>query len=162
MKRTITVKGREGRLDEPSFLLTENEDLTLVFAFPDEIRTGRYIAVVRHGDAAKASFTLGADKSVKLSAEWLKKGGTENVEISLCYTNQAGTVVIKDDFLIEPLKVETVGGNFAFTPIITQLQSELAELKSLYLEELEAKRALLEKLKDYVDNGAELAVDEIN
>ncbi|MBQ7912898.1 MAG: hypothetical protein IJ308_04020 [Clostridia bacterium] len=161
MKRTITIKGREGRFDEPSFLISDNESLTIKFSFPSEIRTRRYRVVIRHGAASKMTVTLGEERSVTLSPEWLKEGGTEPVEFSLVYLNANATAVIKDDYLIEPLKIQRVDGNFAYTAVISDLCEKVAVLEDLYRKELAAKEKILVELKEYVDNGAELVPEEI-
>lgn len=160
MKRIITVNSREGRFFEPSFILSENEDLEIVFRFPNEIRVGRYRVVVKHGKN-KRTYTLGDEKTIVLPAQWLKENGTENVEFSLAFLNLSETAVIKDDYLIEPLKIQNIDGNFAFTPIIADLLDRTERLQKLYEEELAAKKEIFEKLKGYVDNGIEIPLEEI-
>ena len=160
MKRTLTFKGREGRFDEPSFILAENDDLEIQVLFPDEIRVGRYRLVAKHGTNEK-TFVLGDDKEIVLPAKWLKLGEDENVEFALVLLNVAETAVIKDDYMVEPLKVQHVDGVFVYTPIIQTILKYLKELKELYQKELNAKNEILDKLKEYVDNGAELPVNEL-
>ena len=38
MQKTITINGRAGLFDTPSFLLTENEDLTVTVEIKNEIK----------------------------------------------------------------------------------------------------------------------------
>lgn len=129
MTRTITVNGRTGRFDVPSFTLAENEALTVTFNIVNEIRAGRYYVVVRHGTAPKKAFVLSADKSIELSAEWLNAGGTELVEFALELRNPAGTLTIKNDYVIEPLIVTSVAGKWTATAYLQKLETELEELK---------------------------------
>lgn len=129
MTRTITVNGRTGRFDVPSFTLAENEALTVTFNIVNEIRAGRYYVVVRHGSAPKQTFVLSVDKSVVLSAEWLNAGGTESVEFALELRNPAGTLTIKNDYLIEPLIVTAAAGEWTATAELQRLEAELEELK---------------------------------
>ncbi len=129
MKRTITLTGRTGRFDVPSFLLTGNDDLKIVFSFDVQISIGRYVVIVRHGNAPKQTFSLSADKSVNLSAEWLNAGGTEPVEFSLALYNAAGTLKIKDDYLIEPLIITALQGNWTATAALQRMEAEIAKLK---------------------------------
>lgn len=153
MKRILTIKGRMGRFDEPSFLLAENEPLCVLFYFPEEIRIGNYLVVARHGNASKKTFTLGEDKLVKLSADWLQQGGTENVEFSLCLTNQKGTRIVKDDYMIEPLKIQNVDGNFIATATIFEMEKRQAVLEEKVL-------ALEERVAEYENGGTELKFEE--
>ena len=74
MKRTITLTGRTGRLDVPSFTLAENETLTVTFNIVNEIRVGRYIVVVRHGSALKKTFALSSDNSIGGMADCRRDG----------------------------------------------------------------------------------------
>lgn len=129
MTRTITVNGRTGRFDVPSFTLVENGALTVTFNIVNEIRAGRYYVVVRHGTAPKKTFVLSADKSIELSAEWLNAGGTELVEFALELRNPAGTLTIKNDYMIEPLIVTAAAGKWTATAYLQKLEAELEELK---------------------------------
>lgn len=149
MERKIIFKGREGRFDEPSFILSENDDLSISFAFPEEIRIGLYRVVVRHGDSPKKTFTLGKEKTVTISYNWLKQGGTENVEFSICLTNVSGTAIIKDDYIVEPLKIRNVEGNFAATAVIFEMEERQ--------KNLEERLQMIEKrFSEYENGGAEL------
>lgn len=129
MTRTITVTGRTGRMDVPSFTLAENEALTVTFNIVNEIRAGRYYVVVRHGTAPKKTFVLSADKSIELSAGWLNAGGAESVEFALELRNPAGTLTIKNDYTIEPLIIRAATGEWTATAYLQKLEAELEELK---------------------------------
>ena len=72
MQRTITINGRAGLFDTPSFLLTENEDLTVTVEIKNEIKVGEYYLFAVHGTAPKKAFWISDNKSVTLSSEWIK------------------------------------------------------------------------------------------
>ena len=143
MERKITINGRTGLFDIPSFLLSENESLKIKIGLTNEFRVGRFRVIVRHGERKK-TFTLAKDEPIELTSEWLKQSG-ENIEFSLVFLNKTATAVLKDDYEIEPLKMETIGGNFSFTAqvqefmakqkqqddCISDLKKELAEVKKI-------------------------------
>ena len=151
MIRTITIKGRTGLFDVPSFLLSENDDLKIKFDFKDELRVGRFRVVVRHGEE-KQVFTLAKTEPIELRAEWLKNS-PENVEFSLVLLNATETAVIKDDYQIEPLKLETVDGNFTFSGLVQKLvERQDAQERALSL--------LAKRVEEYETNGIELAFED--
>lgn len=129
MKRTITLTDRTGQFDVPSFTLTENEALTIVFDFGKTSSAGQYIVIVRHGNAPKQTFSLSADKSLTLSAKWLNDGGTEPIEFSLALYNAAGTLKIKDDYCIEPLMIVAAAGKWTATAALQSMETEIETLK---------------------------------
>jgi len=161
MERKITIKGRTGLFDVPSFSLSENEELKIVFEFPEEIRFGRYRVVTVHGTAPKKTFVLSSDKHIELSADWLNEGGTENIEFSLELLNANGTVVIKNDYCIEPLIVSRADGDFTFSAAVQRLQDSIECLEKALAEEKAVKETILKKLEDFADNGAELFPEEL-
>ena len=112
MIRVLNIKGREGRFDEPSFIISENEHLIIKVVIADERRTNRFRLVVKHGNLKK-TVTLAKNESVEFSPEWLK-ANAENLDFSLMYLNSSESAVIKDDYHIEPLKLQTIEGNFIF------------------------------------------------
>lgn len=151
MERKITIKGRTGIFDFPSFLLSENESLKIKLDLTDEFRVGRFRFVVRHGEQKK-TFTLAKDEPIELLPEWLKQSG-ENLEFSLVFLNETATAVLKDDYEIEPLKMETIDGNFAFT---AQVQEFIAKQK----QQDERLAALEKRVEEYETNGVELVPEE--
>lgn len=151
MIRTITIKGRTGLFDVPSFLLSENDDLKIKFDFKDELRVGRFRVVVRHGEE-KQVFTLAKAEPIELRAEWLKNS-SENVEFSLVMLNATETAVIKDDYQIEPLKLETVDGNFTFSGLVQKLVERQEEQER-------ALSLLTKRVEEYETNGIELAFED--
>ncbi len=161
MERKITIKGRTGLFDVPSFPLSENEGLKVVFEFPEEIRVGRYRVVTVHGTAPKKTFVLSSDKHIELSADWLNEGGTENIEFSLELLNANGTAVIKNDYCIEPLMVSRADGAFTFSAAVQKLQDRIERLEKALAEEKAVKETILKKLEDFADNGAELFPEEL-
>lgn len=153
MLRTLTVKGNLGTFDESTFLLAENESLRIRVNFADSVRVNRFRVVVRHGLAQEQVFTLRNGQTIDLSAQWLNDGGTEDVEFSLLYLNANETAVIKEDFVIEPLRVEKINGVFALAPFLRQIlavqEDMLARISNLE-----------EKLQAYEDNGVEWKAEE--
>ena len=63
--------------------------------------------------------------------------------------NENETAVIKDDYQIEPLKLETVNGNFTFTAVLQDLVSRQEEQDKRLL-------CLEERLKQFEDEGVPL------
>ena len=59
MKRTITILGRTGRLDVPSFPITENENLLVQFDIQAECKSARYYVTVKHGTQANVFIAAG-------------------------------------------------------------------------------------------------------
>ena len=119
MIRTITIRGRTGRYDVPSFVLTHNEPLKICFA-AEELTSGIYRAIITHGNAPKINVSLAVEKSVTLSPEWLLKGNTEPVQVVLQLLDPAQSTVIKNDFYIEPLTVVSDGaGGYKATAEMT-------------------------------------------
>lgn len=158
MERILTIKGRTGLFDSPSFILSENESLQIKFDLKDEIRVGRFRVVVKHGEQ-KLVFTLSKTEPIILPAEFLKQS-KENVEFSLVFLNATATAVLKDDYNIEPLKVETVEGNFAFTAQLQayeQRQEAFEERLNGFMEQLEAFKG---KLNEFEDSGVPLLFEE--
>ena len=152
MIRTLTVKGRTGLFDTPSFLVSENESLTIKIKIVDEIRVGKFRLIVKHGEHSK-QYTLDKTDEITLNPVWLKMSG-ENLEFSLVFVDASETQVLKNDYQIEPLKLETINGNFMFTAWLQEIERKQKELdERLILAE--------EKLKAYESEGVPLVeIDE--
>jgi hypothetical protein len=135
MKRKITLKGRVGMFDVPTFSISDNDLLTIDVEIPKEIRLCKYRLCVRHG-ALKKIFTLYKGMSVALEPDWLK-ANQENLEFSLALLNDKDKVV-KDDYQIEPLKMETQEGNFIFSARVQAL-IDWQKQHERKLEELERR-----------------------
>lgn len=151
MKRVLTVKDRTGTFDIPSFLMTENDSLQIKLEIKNELRLGRFRLVVRHGEQKRA-FTLSQDETIELCSGWLSKS-TENLEFSLVYLNATETAVLKDDYMIEPLKMESINGNFAFTALLQEIETRQNEQERRIV-------ALEEKIKEYENEGVPLVFEE--
>ena len=151
MKRVLTVKDRTGTFDIPSFLMTENDSLQIKLEIKNELRLGRFRLVVRHGEQKKA-FTLSQNETIELCSGWLSKS-TENLEFSLVYLNVTETAVLKDDYMIEPLKMESITGNFAFTALLQEIEAQQNEQERRIV-------ALEEKIKEYENEGVPLVFEE--
>lgn len=151
MIRTVTIEGRTGLFSVPSFFISDNESLEIKFEFKDEIRRGRYRVVVRHG-TLKKTFSFARTDTIELSADWLKKNA-ENVEFSLVMLNATETEVIKDDYQVEPLKLETLDGNFVFTAVVQSILDKQREMD-------EKLNEIISKLIDFEENGVPLVLEE--
>lgn len=161
MERTITINGRAGLFDTPSFLLTENEDLTVKVEIKNEIKVGKYYLFAVHGTAPKKAFLLSDNKAVTLPAEWIKQGGETPIEFSLELRNARGTSVIRSDYEIEPLAVTTLGGDWRATAVIQGLESRVSALETELKKEIKAKEELLETFRKYVDEGIDVLPEEL-
>lgn len=150
MTRVLTIKGRTGLFDIPSFLLSENESLKIKIV-TDELRLGNFRLCVKHGKHEKVYSLKGKDE-IELHPVWLNTS-KENLEFSLVFLNPTETEVIKSDYQIEPLKVESVQGNFAYTAM---LQEIIEKQEALDERLLEAE----EKIRSFEDNGVPLAFEE--
>lgn len=158
MERTITITGRTGLFDIPSFLFSENEDLSIRFDFKNEIRFKRFRVVVKHG-AQKYAFTLAKREAIKLPAEWLKLS-EENLEFSLLLLNDKETAVIKSDYQIEPLKMEKIDGNFSFTATVQDIYARLDKMGADLSTTNERMAKAEAKLKEFEDEGVPLITEK--
>lgn len=153
MTRVLKIKGRTGLFDTPSFIVTENESLKISLEFTDEIRIERFRLIVRHGDLKK-TFTLSKNEGIELSPEWLKRNA-ENLDFSLVLLNLTESAIIKDDYQIEPLKLETADGNFTFAAMVQRMTEKQEEHeKKLY--------SLEERLKEFEEDGVPLLTENEN
>lgn len=143
MHRTLKFTGRTGRWDVPSFLWTENEELTINIDV-EEYRQGKFVCVVKHGNA-KMTVYLTKDKTITLTPDWLKENGAAPLEILLeLRTLDMARVIIpngkeKGGYFIEPLTIEYVDDTFTAIGWLTKIEKEQA-----------AQRALLEELQSIV------------
>lgn len=160
MIRTITIRGRTGRYDVPSFVLTQNEPLKLCFA-AEELTSGVYRAIITHGNAPKIDVSLAVEKSVTLSPEWLAKGNTEPVQVVLQLLDPAQSKVIKNDFYIEPLVVVSDGaGGYKATAEMTAQSARILAIERIVAAYGAKLESFEKQLKDYIDNGAEIFLPE--
>lgn len=151
MIRVLNVKGREGRFDEPSFIISENENLIVKVVIMDERRVNRFRLVVKHGNLKK-TVTLAKNESVEFSPDWLKENA-ENLDFSLMYLNPSESAVIKDDYHIEPLKLQTLEGNFIFSAIVQDFEKRLSEQERRF-------KNLEKRVQEYETNGVTLTPEE--
>ena len=163
MERTITMRGRTGRLDVPSFLLTENEDLQVRFDIQDECKGARYYVTVKHGTAQRQTFLLPQDKTLALSAEWIRQGGNAPIEFSMEMKNYLGNVTIRNDYEIEPLLLIETDGEYYTTGAVQALEKRVEALEESLQDEIAAKEEILAKFADFADNGVNVQfTDEEN
>lgn len=163
MKRTITVIGRAGHLDVPSFPLSENEDLLVRFDIQNECKGARYYITVKHGAAKKQTFLLLQNKTLTLSAAWLRQGGMEPIEFSIEMKNYLGNVTIRNDYEIEPIVVVETDGAYYATGAVQALEKRVAALEQALQNEIAVKEEILAKFEDFADNGVNVQfTDEEN
>lgn len=151
MTRVLTIKGRTGFFDNPSFLLSENESLKIKVVIKDEIRVGCFRFCVRHGTHEKV-YSLKNEEEIELHPIWLKQSA-ENLEFSLVFLNATETEILKNDYQIEPLKLENIHGNYVYTSILQEIIQKQKDLEErLFNAE--------EKLNSFEDNGVPLVFEE--
>ena len=171
MIRTISITGRRGRYDLPTFLLTENEVLTLKFTGVDT-RLGRYVATVRHGAETKTVYLSNA-MTVDLTPEWLAKNAEKPLEVFLELRDSAGTRVLissaksatdQHGFYIEPLKLERVDDGWSMVAWLQRMENELVKLEKRFDGELKKALGRIEKaekkLSQYEDQGVPLLFED--
>lgn len=141
-QRTIVFTGMTGRLDVPSFVLSENSDLRIALDLSGlKNKSGLFRLFVRHGGAPVYTFAFTQKEPVAtLPCEWLKQGGTEYLEFSLKQYNDMGTKLINGGYMIEPCIVTAEEGCFAVTSIIQGLIDKVAALREELNEALDTHR----------------------
>ena len=141
-QRTIAFTGMTGRLDVPSFVLSENSDLRIALDLSGlKNKSGLFRLFVRHGGAPVYTFAFTQKEPVAtLPCEWLKQGGTEYLEFSLKQYNDMGTNLINGGYMIEPCIVTAEEGCFAVTSIIQGLIDKVAALREELNEALDTHR----------------------
>lgn len=141
-QRTIVFTGMTGRLDVPSFVLSENSDLRIALDLSRlKNKSGLFRLFVRHGGAPVYTFAFTQKEPVAtLPCEWLKQGGTEYLEFSLKQYNDIGTTLINGGYMIEPCIVTAEEGCFAVTSIIQELIDKVAALREELNEALDTHR----------------------
>ena len=141
-QRTIVFTGMTGRLDVPSFVLSENSDLRIALDLSGlKNKSGLFRLFVRHGGAPVYTFAFTQKEPVAtLPCEWLKQGGTEYLEFSLKQYNDMGTNLINGGYMIEPCIVTAEEGCFAVTSIIQELIDKVAALREELNEALDTHR----------------------
>ena len=141
-QRTIAFTGMTGRLDVPSFVLSENSDLRIALDLSGlKNKSGLFRLFVRHGGAPVYTFAFTQKEPVAtLPCEWLKVGGTEYLEFSLKQYNDVGTILVNGGYMIEPCIVTAEEGCFAVTSIIQELIDKVAALREELNEALDTHR----------------------
>lgn len=171
MVRTINFVGRRGTYDLPTFLLTENEVLTLKFKGLD-VTLGRYVVTVRHGNQCK-TYYLSTAMTVDVLPEWLAVNGDQPLEVFIELRDNTGTAVKIESaktthdqmgFYVEPLKLEKVGESFSMVAWLQRLERLIAESNETMNKQFaQAEKDLSEiktKLAEYEDNGVPLAFED--
>lgn len=159
MVRTINFIGRQGRYDLPTFLLTDNDVLTLKLTGLDP-RLGRYVMTIRHGTDTK-TVSLSSAMTLDLPTEWLALNGTKPIEVFLELRDNAGTRVLipsaksptdQAGFYIEPLKLERVDESWSMVAWLQRIESEITAIK---LNQSRTATATSKRIKDVEDKLAE-------
>lgn len=171
MVRIINFIGRRGTYDLPTFLLTENEVLTLKFMGLD-VTLGRYVVTVRHGTQSK-TYYLSTAMTVDIMPEWLAVNGEKPLEVFIELRDNTGTKTLIQSakstydqmgFYIEPLKLEKVGKNFSMVAWLQRLESLINESNAKIDKQFAvAEKELTDiktKLAEYENNGVPLAFED--
>ena len=130
MNRKLTIKGTTGRYDVPSFVWSENENLSITFDI-HETRVGRFYAVIRCGKRIM-EVSLAKHQTVEIPAEFIKNGDFEPLNISLEFLNASGTAVIvpsdpkRGGYFIEPLYFRRVEETTTAIAWLQDVESKLA------------------------------------
>ena len=153
MKRVITINGREGRYDCPSFLLTENQSLTISVNAP-EARNGSYYLTYTQGEH-KRTICLKGVHSVVLPAQWLLEGDDSPLLGVLELRDTMG-VAVYNRYYIEPLEVVRTGGGIECYASVQRIEAENAELRAKLADMDKRFIALEARVYEYENNGVEI------
>ena len=162
MNRKLTIKGTTGRYDVPSFVWTENENLSITFDIR-ETRAGRFYAVIRCGNRIK-EISLAKYQTVEIPAEFIQKGGFEPLNISLEFRNASGTAVIvpsdpkRGGYFIEPLYFRRVEETTTAIAWVQDIESKIKQTNA----KVEEITALLQKQQGQIDGVPEQIQKEVN
>lgn len=141
MIRTVNFTGRTGRFDVPSFLWTENEELTIKLNV-QQYQQGKFVCVVKHGNAQMTVY-LTKDKTITLTPDWLKENGDAPLEILLeLRTTDLSRVIVPSGrenggYFIEPLQIEHIDATYTAVGWLTKIESGMEEM-ALQIEELQS------------------------
>ena len=124
MKRVLTVKGRTGLFDIPSFTLAKDEDLILSVNIVDETRLGCFRLAVKHDNKEEVYLV---SKDIFIPNAWVNNDEGD-LYFSLVFLDYTQTKVIKDDYKIEPLKYERINGNFEFSSQVQKIQAYMESM----------------------------------
>lgn len=163
-ERKITFTGMTGRLDVPSFILSENSDLRIRIDFNSlKSKSGLFRLFVLHGGAPMYTFAFTQKEPViTLPAEWLNAGGTEYLEFSLKQYNDMGTTLINGGYMIEPCIVTAEEGRFIVTSMMQELIEKVENLRIEINEVLEEhKGTVASDLAGYKET-LDVSVSEFN
>lgn len=159
MIKEIKFIGRTGLFENPSFLIADNEDLTLKLNLPN-IRDGKFVLKLKHGENEK-TFVLSAEKTCDVSAEWLKKTGAKPLELFLELRDETGTKIItrsaktrtdRGGYFIEPLKIEEVEDGWSASAFLQLIENEIKNLK-------QTCQNLDDRISSFEENGIPLIIE---
>lgn len=149
MKRTLTVKNNVGTWDIPSFVMSKDEELEISVKVIGECRVLFYRLTAYQG-TTKETHSVLKDDTIKIK---LDRYNANNIEFSLALTDLTEERVIKDDFVIEPLKAESVGTKFEMTAYFQKLEAEMQELR-------EEVKSVSKRLAEYESGGIEFELEK--
>ncbi len=156
MQLEIIIKGREGRFNVPFFTLSDNESLHIKIGAPVQ-NIGSYYFLIQHGKAVKREI-LNSPMTVELTAEWLKKGGTEPIVCELELRDRSGVVVYKK-YNIEALEIKESKVGTEYFAGIQKLEKENVDLRK-ELGEVKTELAELKKMVTCIPTAIEKAKKE--
>lgn len=153
MERILTIKGSTGLFNEQQFVAADNESLEIKLRVTDETRIGVYRLIIRHGNAPILRHSLKNGQTVVLTPQWLKLGKNAPIEFELLFLNRDESMIINNNYQIEPLTVNIVGGEFIFSAYVQYLENTLKALDERY-------KILEKRVQEYETNGIILIEDE--
>lgn len=157
MKRVITINGREGRYDCPSFILAENQSLTISVNAP-QARSGSYYLTYTQGER-KRTICLKGVHSVVLPAQWLLEGDDSPLLGVLELRDTMG-VAVYNRYFIEPLEVVRTKVGIECFASVQKVEAENAELRGI-ITEMDKRFASLElRVYEYEKNGVEIQPED--
>lgn len=131
MDRKLTIIGKTGRYDVPSFVWSRNENLCITFDI-HETRVGRFYAVIRCGNRIMER-SLAKYMSVEIPAEFIEKGEYQPLIVSLEFRNIDGDqIYISSDpkrggYNIEPLRIQRVEEGLFLVAWCQEIESKLED-----------------------------------
>lgn len=157
MERIITIKGKVGLFDVPTYTYADNEILAIRFN-TKRPKDSRYVATASCGEQKKTVY-LGEDMRMELPPQFIKDGEYNPVFITLEMRDKQGnSVIISGDpanggFLIEPLQIERVGE-------YTTAQGWMAKIEETFADILGRLGTVENKVANFEDEGVPLLAEE--
>lgn len=157
MERIITIKGKVGLFDVPTYTYADNETLAIRFN-TKKPKDSRYVATASCGKQEKTVY-LGEDMRMELPPQFIKDGEYNPIFITLELRDKQGnSVIISGDpanggFLIEPLQIERVGE-------YTTAQGWMDKIEETFADILGRLGTVEKKVANFEDEGVPLLAEE--